>query len=281
MLETSECLMYADDTVIYAGDHSKKVVRKRLQKDLYNVEKWCDANRLSLNVNKTKVMTFMSDHRRKTVGKLRLCMKGKLVEEVDNYKYLGTTLDNRLSGDSQYSKLLQSLGLKLRTFGRIRRFLNTNAALTVYKSTILPIIDYNDMFQLLWNFDKLDRLQKLQNRALRTVYSDKDPQLDEQGLHAEADILLLKQRRVLHLLNLMFHRSKKDVYLDKRQMPTRQFDKIKFKVIAPQVKKAFRSPNYLGAQLWDALPLDTQTSPTFGLFKSRVIRHIAAGMFNG
>ena len=125
------------------------------------------------------------------------------------------------------------------------------------------------------------RLQKLQNRALRTVYSDKDPQLDEQGLHAEADILLLKQRRVLHLLNLMFHRSKKDVYLDKRQMPTRQFDKIKFKVIAPQVKKAFRSPNYLGAQLWDALPLDTQTSPTFGLFKSRVIRHIAAGMFNG
>ena len=82
-------------------------------------------------------------------------MRCKEIEEVDTYRYLGIDIDNRLSGDAQYTKTVRTLGLKLRTFSRIRRFLNTTAALTVYKSTILPLIDYCDQFQMLWNDDKL------------------------------------------------------------------------------------------------------------------------------
>ena len=52
-LEISKCLMYADDTVMYASDASATRVRKLLQKDLHNVERWSTANRLSLNVKKT------------------------------------------------------------------------------------------------------------------------------------------------------------------------------------------------------------------------------------
>ena len=109
---------------------------------------------------------------------------------------------------------------------------------------------------------------------------DRDVHLGEDELHAEAGALLLKSRRKLHLLILMYQRSKVDEYLDKRRLPTRQFVKIKFKVMVPQIQKAFRSPNYLGAQLWDVMPFETQASPTFNLFKTRVKRHIAAGMFN-
>ena len=79
---------------------------------------------------------------------------------------------------------------------------------------------------------------------------------------------------------MMFHRAKHDHFLDKRNLGTRQFDKIKFKVINPVVKKAFKSPNYYGAQLWDLLPLETQTEPTYNRFKYKIKQHIAAGMFN-
>ena len=78
----------------------------------------------------------------------------------------------------------------------------------------------------------------------------------------------------------MYHRSKCPVFLDARPLVTTQFDKIKFKVITPNIKKAFKSPNYLGAQLWDKLPLDVQLSAACGIFKTEVKSHIAAGLFD-
>ena len=225
-LNHSKALMYADDTVLYCSNSSSKVVRKKMQSDLNNVERWFQENRLSLNVSKTKIMTFMSDHKRKSRFEFKFFMKGNLIEEVDKYKYLGVLLDNRLSGDAQYAKTMQTLGWKIKTFGKIRKFLDTNAALTVYKSTILPIIDYCDQFQLLWNAEKLSKLQKLQNWGLRVVFNSSPVKLDEAALHEEAKLTLLKHRRTLHLLINMFHRSKLVSYLDRRDIATRQFDKI-------------------------------------------------------
>ena len=68
-------------------------------------------------------MSFMSDHKRNNKPNLRLFMKGNIVEEVESYKCLGTILDNRLSGDSQYTKTVQMLGLKLKIFSKIRLIL--------------------------------------------------------------------------------------------------------------------------------------------------------------
>ena len=280
VLDYAKPLMYADDTVIYLSGLNNKEVRKNLQCDLNNVEKWCKVNKLSLNISKTKIMTFMSDHKRKMCPKFRFYMKGKVVDEVDSYKYLGTYIDNRLNGNVQYTKTLQLLGLKLRTFGRIRRFLNGAAALTVYKSMILPLLDYNDHFQVLWNVSKLSKLQKLQNWGLRIVYSDRVPRLTEEEMHSAANLTHLKYRRIHHLVNIMYHRSKSEKYLDNRDLPTRQFVKVKFKVINPNIKSAFKSPNYFGAQLWDMLPLDVQTAPTYSIFKYKVKIHITAGIYN-
>ena len=234
--------MYADDTVLYCSNVSNKTVCKNLQNDINKVQQWCDTNRLTLNVAKTKIMSFMSDHRRKTCKGYRIYMKGVLIEEVDSYKYLGTFLDNKLNGETQYSKLTKNLGFKIRTFSRIRKFLNNRAALTIYKSTILPIIDYNDYFQFLWNNEKTRKLQKLQNWGLRVAFSGE--KLNEVELHDSAGIGPLNIRQICHLLNVMYHRSKDVKYLDDRRLPTRQFDKVKFKVLNLNVKKAFLSPNY-------------------------------------
>ena len=103
-------MMYADDTVLYCADSNNKKLRKKFQADLSKVQNWCTKNRLTLNVKKTKIITFMSDHKRKQNQKFVFYMKGVRIDEVELYKYLGSTIDNRLSGDSQYSKLLQLLG---------------------------------------------------------------------------------------------------------------------------------------------------------------------------
>ena len=272
--------MYADDTVIHCGHVNNKTVRKMLQRDLCNVQKWCSTNRLTLNAGKTKFMTFVSDHKRKQNMGFKFYLSGSLVEEVENYRYLGTEIDNRINGDAQCTKLLQTLGYKIRTFGKIRRYLSEKGALTVFKSTILPPIDYNDHFQMLWNADKLGRLQKIQNWGLRIVYGNRYGKLSEEALHSKANLQLPKYRRVMHLLSIMYHRSKVPDLLDNRDMRTRQYDKIKFKVITPVVKKSFKIPNYLGGRLWDMLPLDTQCAESFNAYKIKVKKLTAEGLFN-
>ena len=97
VLQSCKSCMYADDTVLYCSNVSNKTVRKNLQNNINKVQQWCDTNRLTLNVAETKIMSFMSDHRRKTCKGYRIYMKGVLIEEVDSYKYLGTFLDNKLT----------------------------------------------------------------------------------------------------------------------------------------------------------------------------------------
>ena len=125
--------MYADDTVMYCGHDKGRNVCKMMQADLCIVQDWCTRNRLSLNVKKTKFMTFTSDHRRKNCVKFRFHMRGTSIDKVNSYRYLGTEIDNRLNGEAQYNKLLRTLGFKLQSFGKIRRFLKGDVKRKVYR----------------------------------------------------------------------------------------------------------------------------------------------------
>ena len=50
--------LYADDTILYCCGDSVETVTVALQEDLTCVSTWLNANKLSLNVSKTKAMVF-------------------------------------------------------------------------------------------------------------------------------------------------------------------------------------------------------------------------------
>ena len=56
---------------------------------------WCDDNYLLLNVAKTKEVVV--DFRRDRPKLTPLVVKGEAVEMVDQYKYLGSIIDNKLN----------------------------------------------------------------------------------------------------------------------------------------------------------------------------------------
>ena len=57
-----------------------------------------------------------------------------------------------------------------------------------------------------WNVDKVKNLQKIQNWSLRIVYSDIQPRLDETEMHVADCLATLTDRRISHLLSLMYQR---------------------------------------------------------------------------
>ena len=62
---------------------------------VYNVVEWTGQNHLRLNINKTREMVI--DFRRKSRSAFQpLYVFGKDVEVVEDYKYLGVTINHRL-----------------------------------------------------------------------------------------------------------------------------------------------------------------------------------------
>ena len=65
-----------------------------------------------------------------------------VLEQVDEYKYLGALIDSTMSFKPHTNKLVTTLSHKLYLLARIRKFLNEEKAFLLYRQMIMPYIDY-------------------------------------------------------------------------------------------------------------------------------------------
>ena len=82
-------IMYADDTTLYCDlNPGTPNFVNIINGELGKVSKWLSASRLSLYVNKTKVIFF--HWVRKTVAYPKLYIDSKEIERVDSFIFFGT-----------------------------------------------------------------------------------------------------------------------------------------------------------------------------------------------
>ena len=94
--ENVKICLFADDTVIYASNPNENVAVQNMQNGIDSFVAWCDKNRLTINIDKTKYMGF---GKTKCFKNIILNVKGVNLKRVSSYKYLGVTLDPKLSYD--------------------------------------------------------------------------------------------------------------------------------------------------------------------------------------
>ena len=90
-LENCKHLLYADDTVIYITGELN-VTTNLLQSDLNCFKNWCDKNQLTMNIKKTKYVTFGLKSQTRNVNNHDLFIQQIKIDRVNSYKYLGITL---------------------------------------------------------------------------------------------------------------------------------------------------------------------------------------------
>ncbi len=85
--------LFADDTALLIKDNSLENIQNQLQNDFNRLLLWFSANKLSLNVKKTKSMLIC--HRRSPYRNFSLSIHGNNtpIEPVDTIKYLGLYID--------------------------------------------------------------------------------------------------------------------------------------------------------------------------------------------
>ena len=107
--------IYADDTTISSHGSSVQAIESNINTDLSNINKWCVANRISLNPSKSIAMLFGTRSRLDHIetGIFSPSINGSTIKVVSTHKLLGFTLDANLSFKPHVSNLIKKLNTSL------------------------------------------------------------------------------------------------------------------------------------------------------------------------
>ena len=152
-------LLYADDIVLLADSAND------LNCMLKTVTEWCYNWRLTVNVNKSKIVHFRKSSVRRCASKFRL--NDQELELVSTYKYLGFTLSELGHFMPGVNMLSEAAGRALGGLIAKVKCLNDVGYVTftkMYQAGVTPIMDYGSE---IWGFQNYKKPNSIQNRAIR------------------------------------------------------------------------------------------------------------------
>ena len=128
--------------------------------------------------------------------------------------------------------------------------------------------DYGDIFLINISLKTIDKLQKLQNRALRICLAvDGRRNVDE--LHNTCNINKLTHRRHAHLLNFSFRRSQDDQFLKEGNRELRRYEAPIMIEYKSNNKSFERSLLFQCAKNWNELPIPERNILSAKEFKKK------------
>lgn len=205
---------FADDIAFSYSQNIKSMVMESINYDLKILRQWCNSNFMVVNVSKTKYMNFhhhgfdfdseiMFHDVTCNTGSTCNCQK---IEKVNNFKYLGIYLDDKLSCEKHITNLNVNLRRNIRTFYYLRNLCDTDLLRSLYHALIHSRIQYGihcwgGAFKNL-----IDKLAKTQKQYVRVILFKKRREASL-PLFRELSVLPIKYLFVFKVLKIFYQRS--------------------------------------------------------------------------
>lgn len=166
-------LSFADDTTISAWGRDPTSLYTKMNTELKNLTDWFRANRLCLNVKKTKYILFNPSHSQIITGNNQIILNDSPVdrigqnETVKSFKFLGIHIDEHLSWKYHVEKLCSKISKSNYIINKIKKILPESALATLYSTLIQSHLNYGI---LIWgNSNHIGKVYKMQKRSLRII----------------------------------------------------------------------------------------------------------------
>ncbi len=133
--------------------------------DLMN--NWCNKYRFKINPSKSNVVHFRNPPKQRTNHVFKLYNNGPELECVENYKYLGSFLDEYLTFNKATEVLStaanRALGGMINKFKSMRE-MSYRTYSKLYDSMVCPVMDYGSA---VWGVKNFEKLEQVHHRAMR------------------------------------------------------------------------------------------------------------------
>ena len=163
----SKIIKYADDIVmVFTCDKDSNFVESIIN-DVNKIKSYYTSNGLSINLSKSKYMKFGSSSTRE----LDDFMSANGIENVEELRYLGITLDNKLKLDGHANGLVSKLSQSVNAMSILKHYLPKDSLLQFYNAFVGSHIFYSGFLLCRMSCDDLNRLQRIQNKTLKIAYN--------------------------------------------------------------------------------------------------------------
>ena len=159
---------FADDTNLLYTNNSIKKLNKLLNKDLKNLTNWLNANKISLNVDKTEVI--LSKPTKKPLDcQLKLKLNGKRLYHTSSVKYLEIKIDQYLNWQDHINNIAMKLNKANSMLYKVRQFVNKRTLISIYHAIFDSHLNYTP---IVWGRTKSSIIGVfiIQKETLRTIY---------------------------------------------------------------------------------------------------------------
>lgn len=131
--------LFADDTCLIFSDVYAN--EEHINRYLANILTWMTANRLSLNALKTKFMHFRPSH---IITNLHLNIGGQDIEEVEEFRYLGFTIQSNLTHSIHIDSIVTKLNHINSILYKNKRYLTQELCEIIVQGLVLARTSYCD-----------------------------------------------------------------------------------------------------------------------------------------
>ena len=135
-------ILYADDTcVLLNGKHLDDLIIQ-INRELELLFTWLQANKLSLNRQKTYYILFHRARIKVTNQSPTLVMGGSILNVTNEIKYLGVIIDDKITWIPHITYVKNKVSKGVGILFKAKNYLNRKALINLYHSYIYPCLIY-------------------------------------------------------------------------------------------------------------------------------------------
>ena len=259
--------LFADDTTIFYSHKDIKTLEKTINQELLHITDWLIANKLSLNVSKTKVLLFRTKNE-SNAQKINICLNGVKLEESVYAKYLGVLIDNKLTFEHHIHQVKSKLVKGNVILAKVRHYAPYKVIHNTYNAHIQPHVDYG---LNVWGYAADTHLQDIvsqMKKALHIINFKKKDYPDTASLYKNSKILPFEQNTALCTGKLLWKIANDFIDSDLNSL-FRKKNASSFYLPYRRLQITQRCISYKGVQTWNRIPQDIRNSMSPNTFKTK------------
>ena len=280
--KTLSFILFADDSNLFFSHPDPLILLRTLNSELIEVSHWIKANKLSLNITKSKFMIF-SNSIETLPGEVYI--NDIPLEQVSSIKFLGIHVDNKLTWKDHVNVICKTISRNIGVINRLKHFLPSSTLLMLYSSLILPYLNYGI---LVWGNTHqflLEKILLLQKKSLRVIYT-LNPRAHTEELFYDNKLLKINDLYLFQLGQFMFkYNSNKLPHIFDRifcrndtvhNYPTRRSNEYHLPLLRTIL--AQNTFVFTGPRFWNSLDNTIRDALTLPSFKSKLKKSLLSSL---
>lgn len=265
-------ISYADDTVLLVHADTWERALQNAEVELGLVIKCLNQNLLTLNIDKTKFLTFaLTGTVKPNNQSLRLhnysqnqscdCLS---IEQTNQVNYLGLIVDDRLHWDKHATQLTLRLRKLIYKFVQLRRILTPNILKSIYYALVESTLSYGILVWGGTNITYISPVIQIQKLILRII-NFKIPRYPSKLLFKEYEVLSLRQIYISKIL-IFIRKHPEHTTTISHSHNTRQ---KQTNLSLPRMSTGFAQKHamYLAPRIYNKVPIEIKQIHTLSKYK--------------